>query len=90
MTKELEQLGGGEARIGQTYVHCYVSQSPPARKGSSDLETQHAGLSVRDPRNSQSASHAKVFNVPHNLNAAACIQEIHNNIGKVSKANLGK
>ena len=81
MTKELEQLGGGDARIGQTYVHCLVSRIPPAGKALSILETQQAGLSVRDP--SHIASYAKVFNVPHSLNATNCSQHIHDNVGKV-------
>ena len=82
MTKELEQLGGGEPRLGEAWVHCFVSLNPSASTGPSTLLTQQAGLCIRDPRNSHAASQAKLFHIKHSLDSTAC-QELQTSLSKV-------
>lgn len=80
MTKELQQLGGGNVRLGQTSVHCFVSKVVEGQ--ASTLHTGPSGLSVRE--GSQANCNKKAFDVPHCLEPSECRNQLHESAGKVT------
>ncbi|KAL0045383.1 hypothetical protein WJX82_005375 [Trebouxia sp. C0006] len=65
MSQELEDLGGGDARIGKAHVCCVVAPTTPAL---SILQPVIGGLSVLDPREAGASKHpCKVFPVPAHI-----------------------
>lgn len=83
MTRELEQLGGGEARLGQAWVCCCGSPNLSGNTASSTLESQQAGLCIKDPRNSHATPQTKVFDVQHCLNSTTGHQGLKDSLSKV-------
>lgn len=65
MSQELEDLGGGDARIGKAYVCCVIAPTTPAL---SILQPVIGGLSVLDPREAGASKHTcKVFPLPAHI-----------------------
>ncbi|KAL0034025.1 hypothetical protein WJX79_004031 [Trebouxia sp. C0005] len=65
MSQELEDLGGGDARIGKAYVCCVIAPTTPAL---SILQPVIGGLSVLDPREAGASKHTcKLFPLPAHI-----------------------
>ena len=58
MTRELEHLGGGDARIGRAAV-CVVASAKTGCQ--SILHTSAGGLAVQDPRSCYASKGSKLF-----------------------------
>ena len=82
MTQELEELGGGDARIGRATVCCVVAAL--ARPGQSILSPTADGLCVLDPRGVASTKHTtKVFAVPFQMQCHPCDSLVYDRLGQV-------
>lgn len=81
MSQELEDLGGGDARIGKAYVCCVVAPTTPAL---SILQPVIGGLSVLDPREAGASKHTcKVFPVPAHVQGQVPNGQIGGLVGQV-------
>ncbi len=81
MSQELEDLGGGDARIGKAYVCCVIAPTTPAL---SILQPVTGGLSVLDPREAGASKHpCKVFPVPAHIQGQVPHGQIGGLVGQV-------
>ncbi len=81
MSQELEDLGGGDARIGKAYVCCVVAPTTPAL---SILQPVVGGLSVLDPCEAGASKHTcKVCPVPAHVQGQVPNGQIGGLVGQV-------
>ena len=64
MTEELEELGGGDARVGRAAVCCVLRTAHAAGAERSIVQTGVGALTVQDPRASSLSRVSKSFPLP--------------------------
>ncbi len=83
MSQELEDLGGGDARIGKACVCCVIAPTLPAL---SILQPVTGGLSVLDPREAGASRHpCKVFPVQAHIQGQVADGQISGLVGQVHR-----
>lgn len=84
MTEELEELGGGDARVGRAAVCCLLSPAHAAGHECSVVQTGVGALTTQDPRASSLSRASKSFPLP-SCQGKQALDTLNAVLGKVKK-----